>query len=322
MNTAFRSAVFEKDKSTLRAYVLVIVINIVGVALLEHFAIIFPIRPPFFYLAVPVGGYLFGIGMVLAGGCSCGSFYRFGRGMFGSFAAVVGFAVGATMTVSGFLRPVLVALRRPVLDVYGESATLLNLLGIEYGPWKWIAVAMIVLPGILWLLKSPPERFVIGWGWKVTGTVIGVIALFAWVASGLTFRDYGLSFTQPTVAITNYLTTGDESGINWATFQLIGVPIGAFAASVAASEFSLRMPKPGRAIAQLGGGLLMGFGAAVAGGCNIGHGISGVSGLAIAGIAATVCAMLGVWSMTGVVYRIASRSALEAGRRASARAGK
>ena len=72
MNTAFRSVIFEKDKSVLRAYVLVLMINILGVALLEEFAVIFPMRPPFFWLAALVGAYVFGVGMVLASGCSCG----------------------------------------------------------------------------------------------------------------------------------------------------------------------------------------------------------------------------------------------------------
>jgi hypothetical protein len=307
MNTAFRSIIFEKDKSVLRAYVLVLMINVLGVAILEHFAVIFPNRPPFFWLAAPVGGFVFGVGMVLAGGCSCGSYYRFGRGMVGSFLAVIGFAVAATVTAAGFLAPVTDALQAPVIDVYGESATLLNVFGLEFGVGKWIVIGVLVAAGAFWLLRSPKQRFVVGWNWKITGVVVGAIALGAWVVSGLTLRDYGLSFTQPTVAIGRYVTTGDSSGMSWATYQLIGVPIGALVSSLFASEFSLRMPKPGRAAAQFGGGLMMGFGAAVAGGCNIGHGITGISSLALASVAATVFAILGVWTMTGFVYRMSRR---------------
>jgi hypothetical protein len=227
--------------------------------------------------------------------------------MVGSFLAVIGFAVAATITSVGFLAPVTDLLRRPVIDVYGESATVLNVLGVEFGPLKWVVVGALLVVGAAWLAKSPKQRFVIGWNWKVTGVVVGVIALGAWVVSGLTMRDYGLSFTQPTVSAVQFITTGDNSGINWATFQLIGVPIGALVSSLIASEFSLRVPKAGRAAAQFGGGLIMGFGAVVAGGCNIGHGITGVSSLALASIVATGAAMLGVWTMTGIVYR-ASRS--------------
>lgn len=305
MNTAFRSVVFEKDKSTLRAYVLVLLINVVGIALLEHFAVIFPARPPFFWLAASIGGYVFGIGMVLAGGCSCGSYYRFGRGMVGSLLAVVGFAFGAVIASTGFLAPLTDVLRRPTVDVYGEPATVLNILGLDAGPLKWVVLSVLSAIAVIWLLRSPPERFVIGWSWKVTGAVIGAIALGAWVVSGLTMRDYGLSFTQPTVAIVNFLTRGETAGINWATFQLIGVPVGALLSSIVASEFSLRMPKPRRAIAQVGGGVAMGVGAAVAGGCNVGHGITGASTLALSSLVATGCAMAGVWTMTGVIYRTA-----------------
>ena len=40
---------------------------------------------------------MFGIGMVLAGGCVSGTYYRAAKGMMGSWFALIGFAAGASM---------------------------------------------------------------------------------------------------------------------------------------------------------------------------------------------------------------------------------
>ncbi len=53
----------------------------------------------------------------------------------------------------------------------------------------------------------------------------------------------------------------------------------------------------------------MGLGAALAGGCNVGHGITGVSTLALSSIAATLFTVLGVWFTTFLVFRVAAREA-------------
>jgi uncharacterized membrane protein YedE/YeeE len=312
MNTAFRSILFEKDKSLIRAYVLVLVINLVGVNLLYELGVINITMAPFFWPALTIGGFVFGVGMVLAGGCTSGTWYRTGKGMLGSFVALLGYAAGATAISVGFLRPMQDALRAPVLDVYGEEATLANVLAPDLWWMRWVVIAVLVVLGVLYLLRSPKQRFVIGWGWTRTGLVVGLLAAVAWVASSLTQRDYGLSFTQPTVSIVRYLLSGDNGGINWATFLVIGVPIGAFAAAKAAGEFALRLPEPRRLLQQFGGGIVMGLGASLAGGCNIGHGITGISTLALSSVMATLFTILGCWAMTWVVYSSEAKKAAAA----------
>lgn len=307
MNTAFRSMVFEKDRSVLRAYVLVLLINLVSVSLLDGFGIIFPTVAPFYWPALLVGGFIFGVGMVLAGGCTSGTWYRAGKGMLGSVMALMGFALGAAAMEMGVLQPLQQALRGPVWDVYGQAPTLANVLP-DGAQWvRWLVLAALVCVGAVWLLRSPQQRFVIGWTWRKTGLVVGVLAVLAWVASGLTFRDYGLSFTQPTVSIVSWLMVGDVGGINWGTFLVLGVPVGAFLAAKLHGEFALKVPAPGRMVQQLGGGVVMGLGASLAGGCNIGHGITGISALSISSIVATAATILGVWLATWLVYSAAAR---------------
>lgn len=303
MHTAFRSIVFEKDHSVLRSWLLVLVINLIGVNLLYELRIINIMIAPFFWPAAIVGGLVFGGGMVMAGGCTSGTFYRVGKGMLGSFGALVGFSAGAAAVSVGALRPAMTFLRKPVLDVYGEEPTLSNILPIDPVVSRWLVVGVLSVAIGYYLLRAPKQKFVTGWGWVKTGLVLGAIGLAAWIASGYAYRDYGMSFTQPTVSLVRLILNGDSGGINWSTYMVLGVPAGAFLAALLSKDFAFRLPSPGRFVQQTSGGLLMGMGAAVAGGCNIGHGITGLSALSITSLVATICTMIGVWFGTWIIYR-------------------
>ncbi len=307
MNTAFRSFFLEKDKSLVRAWVLVLLINIVGVRLFTDIGVLDPAVAPIFWPAAIVGGFIFGAGMVLAGGCASGTYYRCGRGMLGSVAALIGFVLGTAVIDGGALVAVQSALRAPTLDTGGAQATLFGVLGVESVLVRWIALAVAAVPTIVWLARAPKNRFLIGWSWQRSGTVIGVLALATWLLSAMQGRNFGLSFTQPTVALTRFLVSGDGSGISVASFIVVAVPIGAFLAAKAAGEAILRAPDPKRLTRQFGGGTVMGTGASIAGGCNIGHSITGVSTLGITAIAGTGCIILGCWAMTSLIVRTESK---------------
>ena len=312
MNTAFRSFFYEKDRSLLRAWVLVLLINVVGVQLLAELGVLYPQVAPFFWPAMMLGGFVFGVGMVMAGGCASGTYYRCGRGMLGSMGALFGFVIGTALLDGGALAGLQRALRTPTLDVGGREATLFNLLGIETGGLRWVMIGALAAAALLWLARAPKPRFLIGWSWQRTGIVVGALAFAAWVLSAMTGRDFGLSFTQPTVALTRFVVTGDASGISVASYMVIGVPIGALLAAKATGEAVLRLPEPRTLVRQFAGGITMGTGASLAGGCNIGHSITGVSTLGIGAIVATAFIMLGSWSMTWLVFRIETRNARKA----------
>ena len=52
-----------------------------------------------------MGSYLFGIGIVLAGGCATGTWYRAGEGLLGSWVALFFYMISAAAMKSGFLVP-------------------------------------------------------------------------------------------------------------------------------------------------------------------------------------------------------------------------
>ncbi len=308
MNSAFRSIAFEKDHSLLRAWLLVVVINVIGVNLLADAGVLNPLTAPLFWPALLAGGVLFGAGMVLAGGCASGTCYRAGRGMLGSWAALVGFVAGTAAMDGGVLSGIQQTFRRPVIAIEGREATLFNVVGAETPAGRWAVIGVLTLAILWWLWRAPKERFLLGWGWRRTGFVVGVLALATWIVSAAFGRNFGLSFTQPTVSLTRWILVGDRSGLNVTSWLVLGVPVGALIAAVLRSEAAWSLPDAPTLVRQGGGGTMMGLGAALAGGCNIGHGITGIATLGIGSIVGVLSIMLGCWGMTAGVYRSVRRA--------------
>ena len=311
MHSAFRSIAFEKEHSILRTWLLILAINIPALLLLEQLGIVFPARAPFTVVAGLIGGLVFGGGMVLAGGCVSGTYYRAAKGMTGSLVALLGFAAGGLMVTGGVLQPVRAWATRHEVPIAGEEASLYNLPGaLDSGffpgfGFRWIVAGALVLILGFFLIRSPKSSFTIGWPWWLTGIVLSVVAILAWYFSSLEYRDYGLSIVQPTNALSRWLLAGDGSGVNWASWFLLGLLPGAFVAAWRGGDLALRVPSAGRLLQNLAGGVLMGWGASLAGGCNIGHGITGISVLSIGSIWATAATLVGVWLTTALVFRIA-----------------
>ena len=86
INSAFREVLFQ-DYTMLRAYMLAVVVTMVGANLIEQLGWLQPAadgtagqlyRQAFVPWANIIGGYIFGMGIVLAGGCGSGILYLYG----------------------------------------------------------------------------------------------------------------------------------------------------------------------------------------------------------------------------------------------------
>src|SRR5258705_6246412 len=83
------------DASILRAYVLAMLVAVVGVHLLTGLGLVeVPVRP-FRWIANILGGLLFGVGMILAGGWSGRTWYRGGEGAIGALVILLPVALCA-----------------------------------------------------------------------------------------------------------------------------------------------------------------------------------------------------------------------------------
>lgn len=160
-----------------------------------------------------IGGIIFGVGIVLAGGCVSGCLFKVGQGNLNSMAALVSIPIGVSAVAYGPLKAFNKALKTHIIkNADGSSVTLSSVTGIPY----WI-LALVFIVGtlavILLLAKkrrnqssllSPDNKPVSlfrrtmtrGWQpWK-SGVAIGVLALFAYLSSAASGRNYPLGVTH------------------------------------------------------------------------------------------------------------------------------
>ncbi len=264
-----------------------------------------------------VGGVLFGLGMVLAGGCVSGSLYRMGEGYVGSWVAMGGILTGlwgATRTWNWWWQVHIS--RQPVVWLprylgYGGAVglTLLALGALYLLVLWWEARGGIVFP-------EPPaptsgltfrERlnglyhaiFVRAWPVALAGLGLGALNVFEyayrhpWGVTGELARWanalaglVGLS-AGPLLGVDQIAgcSLAAESGLLTHGLMLdVGLIVGSLLAAVLAGEFKIRLPADRRRYVQsFGGGILMGYGAGLAVGCTIVAFFSAIPSLALNG---------------------------------------
>ncbi|MDA1001582.1 MAG: YeeE/YedE family protein [bacterium] len=296
MYTAFRDLFLVGESPLFRSYILALLVQMVLIHALAAFGFLVVQPFAFVWLGAVVGGFIFGVGITLAGGCASGSWYRVGEGMVGSWLAVIGFGLGVAATFWGVLYPAGRALRQ-----YVAPAGVTSLAGMAGLP-AWAGVLVFLAVGGFYLSRAPRTRTFTGWSWRTTGVAVGLVAAGAWVTSEMVGRHFGLSMTGPSGRLFRYAATGESAMLGWGVWMLIGVPAGALASAVLAGEFKWRAPEPRRMAMQFAGGILMGFGAATAGGCNIGNSLTGLATLSTGSLVATVFIMLGCWAGTRVFF--------------------
>ena len=85
-------------------------------------------------------------------------------------------------------------------------------------------------------------------------------------------------------------------------FLVLGIFIGSFIAAKASREFRVRAADASTTLRSAGGGVLMGFGASIAGGCSIGNGLVMTAMMTWQGWIGLVFMILGVWCASWVLY--------------------
>ncbi|SIR57733.1 hypothetical protein SAMN05878482_104334 [Peribacillus simplex] len=305
---AYRDLILAKDGRMFLATFIVIAIQSIGVYALNDTGVIQFGNDGFPWLGTIVGGFIFGIGMVLAGGCATGTWYRAGEGMIGSWVALFGYMLGAAMTKYGVWK-----VAGDNLLSYRTSDTYIHET-LNVSPWV-LVIIVTLLVGLLVIreLKKPklpifkmkPKKtglahilFEKRWHPFVTALLVGLIAIVAWPLSAMTGRMFGLGITAPSANILTFLITGDDALIDWGTFLVLGIFLGAFIAAKGSGEFRWRLPDMKTLRNNAMGGVIMGFGASVAGGCTIGNGLVNSALFAWQGWIAIVFFLLGTWVAT------------------------
>ncbi|TFY98338.1 YeeE/YedE family protein [Ramlibacter humi] len=253
-----------------------------------------------FWFSSLAGGFLFGIGMMIAPGCPQRCLVKAGSGDLTALVTLLVIAVTAAMT----LRGVLAVPRTSLFDAWAVSlgkpqdlGTLAGgALGVSAAAMRAvIAVALAVVIGVpAWRLRARLER-----GTWIAGIGVGLLLAAAfWLTGHVGFvaehpetldaawlgtqgkRPEGLSFVSPLANTLDLLTlwTDKNTVATFGVMLSLGIVIGSHLASRVRGEFRVESFRTQRElVVGLAGGALMGFGGVTALGCSVGNGVTGAA---------------------------------------------
>jgi uncharacterized membrane protein YedE/YeeE len=283
---SWRRFVTRGDASGLLGGLIVIVICalvVVPVAALspKYGGAIAPLGP-----SLVIGAFVFGVGMQLANGCGSGTLYTVGGGSGRMLIALLFFVIGSVFG----------SLSLPAFLALGGIDPVLA--SDYFGAWGGLAVTLasiaLVASAIIAIARKRGANFVPSRSYVIGGIAIGLlcVAVFfagghpwsvtfaytVWGAKAATALGLDLSHSAfwqwpgPKRALTDSVLSDTSSLTDF------GMLFGAMAAAAATKPFAATAWPPVKSLLAAGiGGLLMGWGARLGFGCNIGAFVAGVA---------------------------------------------
>ena len=238
-----------------------------------------------------LGGVMFGAGMVLTRGCLSRLTVLAATG---NLRAVVVLGVAA-LTALATLKGAIAPLRLILEDITVAAPTL---------P-AWFAIAPVVAVAVM-LARHRPSL-----GQLTLGALIGALVPLAWVGTGLVLQDEfdpitfeSLAFTAPWADSLFWTVAASAVSGNFGTGLIGGVLTGALLTALLTRQFAWQGFETASQMGQyLIGGALMGVGGVFAGGCTVGAGMSGLSTLSLAAVAALGSIVLGALATDRLLAR-------------------
>jgi uncharacterized membrane protein YedE/YeeE len=283
---SWRRFVTRGDASGLLGGLIVIVVCalvVVPVAALspKYGGAIAPLGP-----SLVIGAFVFGVGMQLANGCGSGTLYTVGGGSGRMLIALLFFVIGSVFG----------SLSLPAFLALGGIDPVLA--SDYFGAWGGLAVTLasiaLVASAIIAIARKRGANFVPSRSYVIGGIAIGLlcVAVFfagghpwsvtfaytVWGAKAATALGLDLSHSAfwqwpgPKRALTDSVLSDTSSLTDF------GMLFGAMAAAAATKPFAATAWPPVKSLLAAGiGGLLMGWGARLGFGCNIGAFVGGVA---------------------------------------------
>ncbi len=225
-----------------------------------------------------IGGLIFGVGMVLARGCSGRLLVLAATGNLRSVVSGLIFAVVAQMSLHGILAPLRNRLAALWTTPGGRNIDLAASLHLPDATGLVLGLGFAALA--LWVARRnhmTPGRLVFASG---VGFAVAVGWVTTYALTQVSFEPVSImsvSFTGPS-ANTLMFFLEQNAILNFDIGLVPGVVIGAFAMSVYRREFRFQgFDSEANMRRAMTGAALMGFGGMLAGGCAIGNGVTGTS---------------------------------------------
>lgn len=333
--SAFSEVLLMKDWRKTWGLWICIVAGMAGFAVLDLLGWVVLNPKPFLWANYLLGGILFGIGMVLAGGCISGSLYKAGIGHINSIVALVGIPIGIALVEYGPLSALNGTLKTYVLKASdGGSVTLSSLTGLPF--WA-VTVILIVATILITILKrsrpksAMPEnsegtslmRTIAVKSWKPwqAGLLIGILGSAAYLSSAASGRNYPLGVTHgvlhaqmlvtdsnlnivyqrpnPAAASTAALATNPGRKVSlWLIAVVVSLVVGGWVAARLSGQARFISKPPEQIFIALIGSILAGAGAALATGCVVGNIMSGIALASVGMVFFTIIVVLSNWATT------------------------
>jgi len=315
-------------KGRLYAWMFAICIALAGALILEDTgalslsSTIPPYRTAnFAWLRYILGGFMFGIGMTLAGGCGNKTLVNIGGGNLKSLFVLVVLAYFAyLMTKTEFYAVVFhswinfttIDLAARGIESQSLSHLLAGLFGLEDNKMLHLVLGGAIVLGILWLVFRS-KQFYRNFNNVLGGLAVGLAVLACWYITGgpmgqeaieaADFMDetpvgvgvQSYTFINPPGEIWHYLSyPTDYSLITLGMMAVAGVISGSLLYALISRKFRfVWFSSWSDFFKHFAGGILMGIGGVLSMGCTIGQGITGVSTLALGSIFALVSIVFG-----------------------------
>ncbi|MCB1411916.1 MAG: YeeE/YedE family protein [Xanthobacteraceae bacterium] len=294
------------DGRLVRTYALAIAVAIVATQVLALYDYVdlgksIYLQPSFSAPLMFFGGLLFGYGMVLANGCASRALVLLGRGNLRSFVVLVTLGIVAQMTLKGLIAPARLAVLQATQgapQVISVPA-LFQTAGLDASAAR--IAAMAIVGGGLAVFAFAHEAFRKSWGQIAAGVTIGLLVAGAWFATGYIGADdfnpvpvTSLTFVAPIAESVQYVMLSTGLTVSFGIALVGGVILGSFLTAIVSGRFRLDgYTSPQHMVRSIGGAALMGAGGAMALGCSVGQGLTGVSTLALASFLAATGIVVG-----------------------------
>jgi len=294
------------DGRLVRTYALSMGTGVVASQLLATFDLVdlgksIYLQPTFSAPLMFLGGVLFGYGMVMSNGCGSRALVLLGRGNLRSFVVVIVLGIVAEMTLKGLIAPVRVALLQASQRTAAATSlpALLSSVGLQGSaarmlPALAIGAALVIFAFAHLPFRRSPVQV-------MAGLAIGLLVAAGWFVTGYLGADdfnpvpvTSLTFIAPIADTLQYAMLSTGLTLNFAIATVIGVFTGSFATAVLTGRFHFEgYTSPRHMLRSVGGAALMGAGGAMAFGCSVGQGLTGLSTLALASFVAVGGILLG-----------------------------
>ena len=247
------------------------------------------------------GGVLFGYGMVLSNGCGSRALVLLGRGNLRSLVVVIVLGVAAQMTLKGLIAPGRIALLQwtQITATVTSFPALVAKFGVSEAFARTLAAPIISAALIIFAFAHPP--FQRAWGQIAAGVIVGLLIAAGWFATGYLGADdfnpapvTSLTFVAPIADTLQYMMLSTGLTLNFGIVTVAGVFAGSLVTALATQRFHWEgYSSPRHMLRSIGGAVLMGAGGAMALGCSVGQGLTGLSTLALASFVAVAGILLG-----------------------------